>query len=413
MALNIAIVGAGIVGMCCAVYLRREGHRVTVLDPVPPGGSCSFGNLGSMSPGSCVPLATPGVLAKIPRMLAERDGALSVAPARALAAAPWLGRFVAAARPAKLAAAAKALSALHSRVFEAYAPLLAWAGADQLVRRAGQLYVFESEADFAHARFELDLRRAYGERQETIGGQEIRQLEPALAPRFARAVFLPDAGHCVEPQRLVELLAAALVRDGGAILPQRVDRVEVDADAVILTGDHGARRADRVVIAAGAWSNRLLRPLGAVTPLESLRGYHAVLRTPGAMPRMAIRFARAKIMATPMAMGLRIGGTVEIAGLDAPPTPGRARKLATLGAQAFPAADPSDFSEWMGHRPGTPDSLPVIGALRRHPAVFCAFGHGQTGLTGAASTGELVAALIGERTPPIDAAPFSPRRFGA
>src|SRR5512134_1662228 len=134
MGLDIAVVGAGIVGMCCAAYLRRDGHRVTVLDPVAPGGSCSFGNLGSLSPGSCVPLATPGILTKIPRMLVEGDRALSVAPARALAAAPWLARFVAAARPARVAAAAKALSALHSRVFEAYAPLLAWADANDLVR---------------------------------------------------------------------------------------------------------------------------------------------------------------------------------------------------------------------------------------------------------------------------------------
>ncbi|HSE79375.1 MAG TPA: FAD-dependent oxidoreductase [Alphaproteobacteria bacterium] len=413
MGLDIAVIGAGIVGMCCAAYLRRDGHRVTVLDPVAPGGSCSFGNLGSLSPGSCVPLATPGILTKIPRMLVEGDRALSVAPARALAAAPWLARFVAAARPARVAAAAKALSALHSRVFEAYAPLLAWADANDLVRRAGQLYVFESESDFAHARFELDLRRAHGERQETIDGDEIRQLEPALAAGFARGVFLPDAGHCIEPKRLVELLAAALVRDGGMILPERVNHVAVDAGKVVLTIDHGVHRADRVIIASGAWSNRLLQLLCAEVPLESLRGYHAVLRNCGATPRMAIRFARAKIMATPMATGLRVGGTVEIAGLDAPPTPGRARKLAALGAKVFPGADPNDFSEWMGHRPGTPDSLPVIGALRRHPAVYCAFGHGQTGLTGAASTGELIAAIIGGRNPPIDAAPYSPRRFGA
>ncbi len=413
MAHNIVVIGAGIVGMCCAASLRRDGHQVTVLDPAPPGGSCSFGNLGSMSPGSCVPLATPGVLAKIPKMLVERDGALSVAPARALMAAPWLARFVAAARPAKVAAVAAALSALHSRVFEAYAPLLAWAGAEDLVRRAGQLYVFESEADFANARFEIELRSAHGERQETIGADEIRQLEPALAARFARGVLLPDAGHCVDPQSLVERLAAAFVRDGGVIVAKRANRITVESSEIIVESDRERQHADRVVIAGGAWSNQLLRPLGVRVPLESLRGYHAVLRNPGRMPRMAIRFAHAKIMATPMAMGLRIGGAVEIAGLDAPPTPGRARKLAMLGAQLFPGSDPNDFSEWMGHRPGTPDSLPVIGALRQCPAVFCAFGHGQTGLTGGASTGELIAAMIAERKPPIDPTPFSPRRFGA
>jgi D-amino-acid dehydrogenase len=186
-----------------------------------------------------------------------------------------------------------------------------------------------------------------------------------------------------------------------------------DGKGVSLRTEAASRRFDRIVIAGGAWSNGLLRLLGANVPLESLRGYHAVLRRTGRMPRMAIRFTEAKIMATPMAMGIRIGGTIEIAGLAAPPRAGRAKALAALGARLFVEADGSDFTEWMGHRPGTPDSLPVIGPLARHPAVICAFGHGQTGLTGAAITGRLVADHVARRAPMVNLSPYLPARFGA
>jgi D-amino-acid dehydrogenase len=412
MGLNVAVVGAGVVGLCCASYLQRDGHAVTIFDPVPPGGSTSFGNLGSLAPGSCVPLATPGILGKVPRWLLDRDGPLHIAPRRLAAAVPWLMRFVAASAPSRVRSIADALSALHAPVFDCYAPLLKDAGAEDLVRRLGQLYVFETEDSYAHSRFEIELRRARGERQETVGADELRQLEPALAPRFVKGVYLPDAGHCVDPERLVIRLAEGFCRNGGVVAAERVLAIRPDGDGrVEMATERGAQRVDRVVVAGGAWSNALLRPLGASVPIESLRGYHVVLRRIEAMPRMALRFAEAKLMATPMDMGLRIGGMIEIAGLRAPPRAARARALARLGARLFRGADAADYTEWMGHRPGTPDSLPVIGSLPGATMIYCAFGHGSTGLTGAASTGRLVADLIARRRPFIDPAPYRPERF--
>jgi D-amino-acid dehydrogenase len=412
MGLDIAIVGAGIVGVCSASALQRDGHKVTIFDPVAPGGSCSFGNLGSLSPGSCVPLALPGVLRKVPRWLVERDGPLRLSAKRLPAALPWLLRFVADSAPSRVSRIADALHALHAPVFDAYAPLLKAAGAEDLVQRPGQLYVFETEGSYEHGIPELELRRAHGERQEIVAAEELPQLEPALALRCAKGVFLPDAGHCVNPEGLVLRLAEAFVRAGGRILREHVSGLETSGEGVLVHTGAERRRFDRVVVAGGAWSNELLRPLGAKVPLESLRGYHAVLRRPGRMPRMAIRFTEAKIMATPMAMGLRVGGTIEIAGLAAPPDPARAKSLAALGARLFRDADASDYTSWMGHRPGTPDSLPVIGSLARHPSVICAFGHGQTGLTAGAITGRLVADRVAGRSPAIDPSPYSPARFG-
>jgi D-amino-acid dehydrogenase len=282
-----------------------------------------------------------------------------------------------------------------------------------LVRRPGQLYVFETEESYRHSQPELELRRAHGERHEIVGADEIRQLEPSLARSYARGVFLPDSGHCVDPEGLVRALAVAFQRAGGRIAARRVTAIGHAGDGVAIQTGPESARFDRVVIAGGAWSNELLRPLGAKVPLESLRGYHAVLPRPEHMPRMAIRFTEAKIMTTPMAMGLRIGGTMEIAGLDAPPTPARAAALAKFGARIFRGADTAGHTTWMGHRPATPDSLPVIGPLARQPAAICAFGHGPTGLTGGAMTGRLVADCIAGRKPAVDPTPYLPARFGA
>lgn len=410
--MKIAVIGAGVVGVCCASYLQRDGHAVTIFDPVPPGGSTSFGNLGSLSPGSCVPLALPGIVKKVPAWVIDPEGPLHIKPRRLPAALPWLLRFLAASRWSQVESIAAALSALHAPVFECYAPLLKDANAEDLVRRPGQLYVFESEANYADSRFELELRRVHGERQEIVGAEELHQVEPALAPRFAKGVYLPDAGHCINPERLVIRLAEAFCRHGGAIAGERVLAIRpAGVDNADLITDGGRLSFDRIIIAAGPWSQKLLAPLGARVPLESLRGYHVVLRGTGAMPKMAVRFAEAKLMATPMQMGLRIGGKIEIGGLDAPPTLGRAAALARIGASLFRHARPDDYSEWMGHRPGTPDSLPVIGPLPGTPAIHCAFGHGQTGLTGAASTGRLVSDLIACRKPFIDPTPYRPNRF--
>jgi D-amino-acid dehydrogenase len=409
---KVTVIGAGIVGISCASYLRRDGHDVTVIDRVPPGEGCSKGNAGCLSPGSVIPLAGPGVLRQVPGWLRDPLGPLAIRWAYLPRALPWLLRFARAGAPEEVERGSAALRALHRDTFENYAPLVRAAGAEALIRRTGQLHVYSTEEGFRGDAAGWARRRALGVAVEELGRSQIRQIEPALAPIFARAVYLPEHRHTLDPWRLVQCLAESFVRDGGIVLRPEVRDLEVGPDgSTQLRTDQGAIEAGTLVIAAGAWSHRLAARLGDRVPLESQRGYHVTVADPGVEPRMPVMWAERKFMMTPMQPGLRFAGTVEFAGLEAPPDYRRARVLLKQGKEVFPDLKAERVSEWMGHRPCLPDSLPVIGRSPRFPSVLYAFGHGHTGLSGASTTGRVIADLVAGRPPAIDVTPFRVDRF--
>jgi D-amino-acid dehydrogenase len=409
---RVAVVGAGIVGVCCASYLQRDGHDVTLVERDAPGAGTSQGNAGALSPGSCVPLALPGVFRKIPGWIADADGPLTIRPRYLPRALPWLARFALSARSDRVSAVADALRALHRHVYDCYEPLVDAAACADLIRRAGTLVVYRSEAAFRESAREWRLRTERGAAIENVAGGALREIEPALAADFTHGVYLPDHGHTVDPHRLVQALAAHFIAAGG-----RMERAEVTAiecsvgDRVVLRTGNGRIEADRVVIAAGAWSGTLVASLGLDLPLETQRGYQVTLTDPGIALRVPVAAAEAKVYATPMVSGLRVAGTVEFAGLAAAPDYRRARRLLPQAQALFPRARTTAFTEWMGHRPCLPDSLPAIGPAPRNPHVILAFGHGHNGMTSGPVTGRIVAELIGGRTPLIDPAPYAPARF--
>ncbi len=409
---KVTVIGAGIVGMASASYLQRDGHDVVVVDSVDPGESCSKGNAGGMSPGSVVPLAMPGVLPKVPLWLLDPLGPLTIRWSYLPRALPWLLRFARASGRRRATEVARALSALHGRTFECYDPLLEAAGARGLVKRNGQLYAYAGEAAFRADADAWELRRAQGVPFEVLEAGEIRQREPALAPIFVRAVHLPEHGHCLDPFRLVRLLAEHFVRAGGTILRRKVDGFDIGPDGPRrLHTDGGDLEVESLVVAAGAWSHLLAAKLGSPVPLESQRGYHVTVADPGVSPRLTTMWAERKFMTTPMEAGLRFAGTVEFAGLEAAPDYRRARILLDQGKRMFPELRTESVSEWMGHRPCLPDTLPVIGPSPHVANTYYAFGHGHTGLTGASMTGRVIADLVAGRPPAIDLAPFRVDRF--
>jgi D-amino-acid dehydrogenase len=409
---QVTVIGAGIIGMCVADYLQRLGASVTVLDPIEPGRSCSFGNAGALSPGSCVPVAMPGVLKQVPKWLTDPSAPLVLRWSYLPWALPWLTRFLRASSKKQVERSASALSALLRPVFENYAPLLEEANAADLIRRQGQLYVYETEAAYRGDAFGWELRRRHGARIEVLSADELRQHEPALAPFFTKGVLLPEHGYCLDPFGLVQALADSVRRKGGTILGQKVLDVEMDADRPrALVTAAGRHQVDAVVVAAGAWSHQLARMFGHKVPLETQRGYHAMLRDPSVSPRTSIMWAEKKFLATPMRMGLRFAGTVELAGLHAPPDYRRAATLMESGKRMFPGLTGGEVSRWMGHRPCLPDSVPVIGPSTKVRNVYFAFGHGHLGLSCASTTGRLVAELVMGAKPCIDPEPYRIDRF--
>lgn len=409
---TVVVVGAGVVGIACAIHLQRDGHRVTVIDRVAPGESCSRGNAGLIAPGSCLPQSMPGVLPKVPGWLCDPLGPLSIRWTHLPVMAPWLVRFAMAGRPGRAAETTRALRALIASSTELHLALAASAGAQNLVRAEPYLKVYESEAAFREDARERTLLAAQGVEMEILDGDRLSRLEPALAPEFRHGVWLPGYGYCLDPHRYVRVLADRFAADGGTVTRGEARGFEVDRRGSLrVRRDGGDLEADTLVVAAGAWSGRLAAMLGSRVPLEAERGYHVTVADSAITPRRAVMAAERKFIATPMECGLRFAGTAEFAGLTAPPNYQRARILLRLGRRMFPGMNGSEVTEWMGHRPATPDSLPVIGPSPRWPSVFFAFGHGHLGLTGAPITGRLIADMVSGRPPRLDVAPYRVDRF--
>jgi D-amino-acid dehydrogenase len=406
------VIGAGIVGVCCALYLQRAGFAVTLFDRGPPGEGCSAGNAGGLGTASCVPAAMPGVLARVPRMLFDPASPLILRWRALPGMLPWLARFVLQARSARVEAAADARASLQRLLFEAYDPLLERAGARHLVRRDGLLLTFESEAGFRAATHALDLRRERGIAVRIVDGGAAREIEPALSGGVIRGAFLPDYGHTIDPLGLTRAFAAAFAAGGGRFVRANVRDIEIGPEGprALLTDD-GAHPVDLLVLAAGAWSRPLAARLGVTVPLAAERGYHVMLDDAGSPLRVPVNSPERSIAVVPMAAGVRASGISEFAGADDPPDFALAERVRRHAVALLPGLGGLVASRWMGPRPSLPDSRPIIGRAPRFARALLAFGHDHVGLGTAAITGRLIGELATGERPTVDLTPFRPDRF--
>jgi D-amino-acid dehydrogenase len=414
---TVGVIGAGMVGVAAASFLQRAGHEVFIVEPGNPGEGASFGNAGCLNGSSVVPMSMPGMIRNVPGWLTDPMGPLTIRWSYLPTLAPWLIRFIRSGTPDKVRAQARALRAILGPSLPTLAPLLKNAGAQELVKNVGHLFVYRSDAQWQKESAAWALRRDNGVAWDEFDADGLRQLEPALSREFVKGVLVAENGHTVNPHRLVNTLADAFRRDGGRIERARVTGFELDGTRLKgIRTENGTLAADAAVVAAGAWSKPLAAELGDQIPLETERGYHLIIRDPEVAPRIPVADAAGKFVATPMETGLRVAGTVELAGLAAPPNWERSRVLLKHVHRLFPALRESypeeRLSMWMGHRPSTPDSLPVIGHARRTPDVVYAFGHGHVGMAASPMTGKLVAELVSGAPTSADVAPFSATRFG-
>ncbi len=417
MAKTVGVIGAGMVGIAAASFLQRDGHKVFVLDPGAPGEGTSFGNAGCLNGSSVVPMSMPGTIRNVPRWLLDPTGPLAIRWRYLPKLAPWLVKFIRAGAPERVKAQARALRALLAPSIDTLLPLAKDAGVDDLIHRAGHLWVYRTEESFRKDSAAWQLRRDNGVLVTELDADQLRQTEPALSREFTRGILVEENGHLGNPHRMVQGLAQALVQNGAEIRVARATGFALEGCRLkAIRTDRGEFPCEAAVVAAGAWSKPLAAQLGDRVPLETERGYHIMIRDPEAMPRLPIADADGKFVGTPMETGLRFAGTVELAGLEAPPDWRRARMLLEQGRRLLPglkARYPDErLSLWMGHRPSLPDSLPCLGPSTRSPDVIYAFGHGHVGMAASPMTGKLVADLVSGRAPAIDIAPFGARRFG-
>ncbi|MFT0859962.1 NAD(P)/FAD-dependent oxidoreductase [Ancylobacter sp. G4_0304] len=409
---DVAIVGAGIVGLAVAHHLQNEGRRVRLIERGGVAEGASFGNAGAFAFSDILPLASPGILRQAPKWLIDPLGPLAIPPSYLPRILPWLVRFWRAGQVDRFRQSIAVQSALMRVASQAMEVMVRDASLSAQVRTDGNLQLYESEAELAAAQPGWEMRAAEGIPFQHVRGVRLAELQPGLSPRFVAGTFTPHWKTVDDPYHFALALFDQVMARGAAIEPGEVVRIEPSGSSVRLHLSGGTSVvAARAVIAAGAWSRPLAQQLGDTVPLETERGYNTTL-PPGAFDlKRQLTFGGHGFVVTPLSTGIRVGGAVELGGLKLAPNYKRSAAMLTKAAAFLPGLKTEGGRQWMGFRPSLPDSLPVIGPSRASSRVLYAFGHGHLGLTQSAGTGRLIADIIAGRTPPFDLSPLRANRF--
>lgn len=391
----------------------RQGAKVTIIDRGAPGTGTSHGNAGVLAACSMVPVTSPGLIAKAPGMLMNRDFPLFLRWSYLPRLVPWLRRYLSHANDADTRRIAKGLTPITSDSVEQHKSLAGDLGLANWITESDYCFAFRNRAAFDAEAYTWALRAEAGFEPEVIEGSAVQQYEPNLGPDITCMAIMRDHGFIRDPGGYVAALARAFVDGGGTLLQAELKDLEMtDARVSAVLTDQGRLPCDDVVLATGVWSKPMMAKLGVNVPLESERGYHIIFENAEGGPTRPIMISSGKFVATPMAQGLRCAGIVELGGLDAGPSDAPLALLRKQAKKAFPGLTATSEIEWLGHRPAPSDSLPLIGQIGES-RVFTAFGHHHIGLTGGPKTGRLVAGLITGQPVNTDLSAFHPQRFGA
>jgi D-amino-acid dehydrogenase len=406
------VVGAGIVGTAIAYELQKRGRQVILLDKGEPGMGASFGNMASIAVTEFMPASRPSVWKQIPGWMLDPEGPVRVRPGYMPKLVPWFLRFIAASRPRKLRELEEQGAALCKLALGDTQALLQEIGAANQLTDTGCLSLYTDEAEFKADRDHIEILDRFGFAYEVLGHNAIRDLEPEITTRIGKAVLFPDNRSLKSPHRYVMLLAERFQALGGSIERGEVAGFErSDRITGVRLADGRTLDATEVILCAGAWTGPLAAMLGEPIPLETERGYHTQIMAPGLSLRHSIIWPARAFMVTPTAGGIRVGGTVEMAGLDAAPDYRRSKVTVRRAKEALPNLRVEQATEWMGHRPALPDTVPILSRSAKTPGLYYATGHGHLGVTYAATTGRLIGDLVTGATPPIDLHPYRIDRF--
>jgi D-amino-acid dehydrogenase len=409
----IVVIGAGIIGTTIAYELQRRGQSVVLVDRDTPGKGASYGNMASIAVTEFMPASRPGVWAQMPKWMLDPEGPVRIRPGYMPKLVPWFMRFLSASRPSKLRELEAAGAALCGRVYQDLDVLLKETGLEHMLSEQGCLSLYSDEAEFRADREHIEILERFGFAHQVLDGRAVRDMEPALTHKIGKAILFPENRSIADPYKLVVALSERFTALGGRIEQREVVGFDFADDSISAVKLNDGRRLvpSQVVLAAGAFTGRLSALLNEPIPLETERGYHTQIMSPGIALSHSIIWPAKAFMVTPTAGGIRVGGTVEMAGLDAPPDYRRAKVLVKRAQEALPQLKAEQTTEWMGHRPALPDTVPVMGRSAKRRNVFYATGHGHLGLTYGATTGRLMADLITGATPPVDMTPYRVDRF--
>ena len=408
------VVGAGIVGISSALRLQQRGVNTTVVDFRPPGEGTSYGNAGVLATGSILPVTVPGLLRKVPGMLADPLGPLYLRWRYLPQMAGWLPQYLAHCQADKVRHIVKHLAPLTANSLDEHQLLARGTGAEKHIQPMGYAFAFKEKRHYENDTFAWGLREEHGIEWEVFEGAAVREIEPALSNDYQCLVLMRHQHGTIDgPGDYVKALAQAFVQAGGIIEQAQVTQLLVSEGAITGAACEDGRifNTSQIIVACGAWSARLLDTVGIQIPLESERGYHVELLNASVRPNNAVMITDGKFVATPMTDRLRIAGLVEFAGLEAPPSEKPTQTLLTRAKRIFPTMTYQEHVVWMGHRPALADSLPIIGDTSKIQGLYLAFGHHHVGLTSGPRTGRWVADLVIGDRPNADLRPYSLDRF--
>lgn len=415
---RVAVIGAGIVGVSTAIHLQRAGHSAILIDREGPAAGTSYGNAGVLASASVVPVNVPGLWRKAPKMLFDGNQPLFLKWGYLPKLLPWLARYLSYGKPQETRRIAAALHGIVGASLEEHQALAAGTGAERYVMASDYVFAYPTRAAYEADAFGWSIRRAEGFAWDELGADALAAYEPTLSPSLSFAVRLPNHGRITDPGAYVKTLAAHAEATGATIVTATADDIVREngrVTGVRVTTASGADTiaCEAVALCTGVWSGPLAKALGVAAPLESERGYHMELWGANISPRAPTTITTGKFVATPMEGRLRLAGIVEFGGLNAPPSRTPFDLLKRQALAAFPGLTWDETREWMGHRPATVDSIPLIGPSPTLAGAYMGFGHHHIGLTAGPKTGRLLAQLIAGQTPNQDITPYAPARFAS
>lgn len=406
------VIGAGIVGVMAAHHLQNDGRKVLLVERDEVAAGASAGNAGILAFPEIIPIPSPGIMFKAPKSLLDPLGPLSVPPAYALNMVPWLWRFWRASSRKAFAHGIAAQTGMMQLAAGEMERVRAIAELSSFFTQTGTLDLYDSEASFNAATPDWLEKEKAGFQFTSVGRADIERLQPGLAPQFRHAMYTPAGIQVNDPKGLTRAVADLVVARGGTLQKGEVRDIVPHADGATITlADGAAIIARTVVVAGGAWSKPLAARLGDPVPLETERGYNTTLPAQSFQLQRQLYFNDHAFVVTPLAEGIRVGGAVELGGLELAPNYRRSKVLLAKAARFLPELKTEGGREWMGFRPSMPDCLPVIGRSSASPSILYAFGHGHLGLTQSAATGRLVSDLAAGRATSLSTDPFRPGRF--
>ena len=409
---EVTVIGAGIIGVCCALWLQRAGFDVTIVDKNEPGNGTSFGNTAMITPSQVVPQSMPGLWKDLPRWLMSSRSPLKIRPGYLPIIAPWLWEFHKAATVENAVRVHRSRRALHGETFNLYAELSLGTPAENFFEICGHMHLTVQGAKSRSSELAGLMREAAGVVIEPLSQDDIRALEPRLAPIFKSGLLMPGSGRCRNPHRLVQIFAQEAVRNGARFIKADVNGISVENGRCVSIDINGTRTpVQRIVVAAGMGSRALTGQLGIKVPLDTERGYHVTVPDPGFRPERQVIVREWGIGVGPIDDALRGAGTVEFCSVNAKPNWKRANNLLKRMKEIYPSVNTEGATLWKGDRPSISDGLPVLGRPGRYQNVYCAFGNAQHGMTAGPMMGKLVAEIVSGQNTSIDVAPLSPDRF--